>query len=182
MIDLDTIISTNNPLSKKVSDALNRISNVLDTYESAVILGTSGGKDSTVIYDLTKRIYPDIIVVHTPKDNTHDLTKLFLYDLSKETTIINVPAYEMERFIQETGIKCQIDGTRIDEATRTDGRSTSFVQNGIDIDRTRMKPFVEQGLFGLSFLYPIFDWTDQEVWEYIKIRNLKISAEYGTIQ
>lgn len=168
----------NPDLNIKVQMALNRIDNMLSQFGMSIYVGHSGGKDSTVIYDLTKYLYDDIVLVHTPKDNTHKTTKLFLYELSKESPIIHVPEERMAQFIQETGVRCQIDGTRIYEHNRTDGRSTSFVHNGHDLSRTEMKDFVESGLFGLSFSYPIYDWTDSDVWTYIRERNLRVSDEY----
>jgi 3'-phosphoadenosine 5'-phosphosulfate sulfotransferase (PAPS reductase)/FAD synthetase len=83
----------------------------------------------------------------------------------------------MPSFIQANGLECQIDGTRRDEATRNE-KSTDLIVDGENVSRENMPAFVKRGIFGLSMLYPIFNWTEQQVWEYLKYNGIKVSKEY----
>jgi len=155
------------------AEALNRL--VHSPFEpSGIYIGHSGGKDSVVVHYLATQIFQNIPVVHTPKPEvTHFLTLQFLY--SRNFPIQYIPKEHHSRF----GFKTQIDGTRIAESSRTDGRSTTVVIDGVDQSRTEMEAYVKNGLFGLNFIYPIVDWTDDEVWAFIKDRNLEVSKEYS---
>ena len=41
-----------------------------------------------------------------------------------------------------------------------------------------MPSFVKNGIFGLSITYPIVDWTDEEVFDYLDNNEIPFSAEY----
>lgn len=143
-------------------------------------IGHSGGKDSVVITHLTDLAFPGehehFPLVHTPKPGiTHPKTIEFLYQLDRK--VIYCPAKDHAELIW---FDVQIDGTRMAEFDRTDGRSTDVVVEGRSVSRQKMTFYVKQGLFGLSFLYPIYDWSDAEVWEHIKEYGLAVSEEYAT--
>ena len=141
-------------------------------------VGHSGGKDSVVVNHLALFAYGanSYPIVHTPKvsgsNKVHELTRKFLYELDEVVT------YVPSSLHSTLGYKTQIDGTREAEASREDGRSTTFVKDGIDVPRTAMGPYFENGLFGLNFVYPIYDWSDLEVWAFIYHYKLPISGEY----
>ena len=162
----------------KIQAACSRIHEAYTKFGGALFLGHSGGKDSCVIHQLANTVASNLLIVHTPKPSTHPKTVEFLYNLAVSNTIMMVPSDKMEAFVASHSLRCQIDGTRIDEANRKDGRSTTFVQNNVNKSRTEMSHFVENGLFGLSMVYPIFDWTDDEVFDYIKSHNIPLSEEY----
>ena len=143
---------------------------LLSTY-----IGHSGGKDSVCIAHLMHRAFPthEFLLVHTPKVGvTHPATVEFLYQLPQP--LLLCPAGQHDRL----GFKAQVDGTRAAEYDRTDGRSTDVVVDGRNVSRRDMPMFVAKGLFDLQFIYPIVDWSDEEVWSYIFFRNIPFSAEY----
>lgn len=146
------------------------------TEATAPYIGTSGGKDSVVIMWLSDMIEDTPLpVVHTPKPGvTHPKTVEFLYNMSAKRTILYCPAREHAKL----GFKTQIDGTRISEYNRTDGRSTDFVRNGVNVSRSEMTMWVPNGLFGLNFVYPIYDWEDVHVWACIFKHNIPFTEEY----
>lgn len=139
-------------------------------------VGHSGGKDSVVVRHLTDLIDQNIRTFHTPKpygvNSVHPETVKFLYGLDRP--VVHLPA----KFNISDYIDVQIDGTRIEEASRDNGRSTTFVRDGVDVDRKLLTPFVENGLFGISYIYPIYNWTDEQVWAYIIQKELHVSPEY----
>jgi len=167
-------------LERKVELAKLRITEAVSVFGDSLFLGHSGGKDSTVIYHLTKSVFPDIKVVHTPKTDTHRDTIMFLYELSMGQRIDFVPASMMEQYLKNTGLRCQIDGTRAAEYNR-DTKSTDLVVDGVSVSRENMPAFVESGLFGMSVLYPIVEWTDEEVFTWLRANEISISLEYDWI-
>lgn len=145
-----------------------------------VYVGHSGGKDSCVVYHLASRLYPDIDLLHTPKPNIHPATKDFVFELAQEKTMFFVPSSNMLFFTLRMGFRVQIDGTREFEHTRTDKSSTHIV-DGVDVTRKGMKPVVQNGIFGLTLAYPIYDWTDADVFQYINENKIKLSKEYDNL-
>jgi 3'-phosphoadenosine 5'-phosphosulfate sulfotransferase (PAPS reductase)/FAD synthetase len=139
-------------------------------------IGHSGGKDSVVVTHLADLAFPEgLPIVHTPKPGiTHPKTIEFLYQLNRK--IIYCP----QALHSTLGLQVQIDGTRIAEYDRTDGRSTDVVVDGQNVSRQNMPFFVRSGLFGLSFIFPIYNWSDEDVWGYIKEHSLPVSEEYAT--
>jgi 3'-phosphoadenosine 5'-phosphosulfate sulfotransferase (PAPS reductase)/FAD synthetase len=162
------------------SVALERIRKALNKFGTSLYLGHSGGKDSAVIYHLATKVYFDITVVHNPKPDVHSDTILYLYELAQNRPVHFVPSVKMPQTISLYGWRCQIDGTRIAEYTRTD-RSTDLIVDGQSVSRETMTESVDAGIYGLSMLYPIYDWTDEEVWEYIKLSNIPVSKEYDNV-
>lgn len=176
----------------KVHSALVRIKEAIDLYGTMTFLGHSGGKDSCVIHHLTKQFYPNITLVHNVKPMLKDVrddpiakltamhpsTLEFLYsEVASKHKIHFMPAAMMDTFVKSNDFKCQIDGARISEANRP-GKSSNFIQNGQNVNRKELKPFVENGMFGLHVCYPIYDWTDDDVFDYIVDSQLHLSDEY----
>lgn len=177
-------------IQQKIDETVKRLQNLdlYTQYADTFYTGHSGGKDSCLINALVSMAYGEldsdtnkwkcyVSVIHTVKPlETHPLTIKFLYDLSATQIIHYVPKEDH----LSLGLKCQIDGTRIAEATRNDGRSTNFVTNGVEKSRTELTFFVPNSLFGLDFVYPIFDWSDDEVWAALEYLQVPISPEYTT--
>ncbi len=155
---------------------LDLIQKYFEKYEFGMFVATSGGKDSTVILDLALKINPEIMIVHNPKHITHPDTVQFLYDISQKNVIHYVPSKMMEQFIKENQLKCQIDGTRISEFDRVD-KSADLIINGKTVSRTEMSDH-GVGIWGLENIYPIYDWSDDDVFSYCKNHFLPLSREY----
>lgn len=149
---------------------------------SATYVGHSGGKDSVVVHHLAKKAFgPKVPVVHTPKitgfNAVHEATIDFLYRLSAEEGLYIVTGKNMREFLEDHKLSFQIDGTRADECNRTD-RSADVVIDGKTINRADMPVVTHNGLFGQSSVFPIFDWSDDDVWGYIEFEGLEVSEEY----
>jgi 3'-phosphoadenosine 5'-phosphosulfate sulfotransferase (PAPS reductase)/FAD synthetase len=165
------------PVNKKVESAIALIKKYAKIYPQDIFLGHSGGKDSCVIQHLAlTALNTQLPILHNPKGDTHPDTIAFLYKISKTTQVINVPSGLMQSVIGKSKM-CQIDGTRRDEHSRDD-RSTDLIIAGKNISRKDMPSVVENGIFGMTIIYPIYDWTDKEVWTYIKENDISVSAEY----
>lgn len=167
-----------------VQEALARLSTLPGDLYKGIYVGTSGGKDSVLVQWLADQALPmvlgidkeAILAVHTVKTSganaVHPLTIDFLYHSKR--TIIYAPAANHKHL----KLKTQIDGTRRSEHNRTNGRSTTLISDGKEISREEMPMFVRNGLFGLNFVFPIFDWSDEDVWAAILLNQIPYSPEY----
>lgn len=178
-------------MQNKTHIAIERI-NAAFGKNKVVVTGHSGGKDSVVIHDLVSRSNGSrFAIVHNVKPllgtsgdpvaaltEQHPKTLEFLYtDVCKHNTVTFLHSSRMHSWINTYGIECLIDGSRVCEHTRA-GKSSQFIENGVSISREFMKEYHENGIFGLNVSYPIYDWSDEDVFEYIEENNLDISAEY----
>lgn len=143
------------------------------------VVGHSGGKDSVLVRYLTDLAfgYDTVKTVHTTKPShvenaVHPLTRDFLYSMDRPILYVGLAQQK------NLGLKVQIDGTRIAEHTREDGRSIDVVVDGKSVSRTQLKLYMENGLLGLDFVYPIYDWSDAEVWATILSKGIAFSREY----
>ncbi len=142
-------------------------------------VGHSGGKDSVLVRALADLAgFGSLDTVHNPKlegsNAVHAHTRELLYEMATFRPVMHIPAHAMAK----SGYQLQIDGTRRQEATRTDGRSTDIVCNGQSMNRAQMPMLVPRGLFDMTFFYPIVDWTDAQVWAAIAYLDIPFSREY----
>lgn len=142
-------------------------------------VGHSGGKDSVLVRALADLAgFGSLDTVHNPKlegsNAVHAHTRELLYEMATFRPVMHIPAHAMAK----SGYQLQIDGTRRQEATRTDGRSTDIVCNGQSMNRAQMPMLVPRGLFDMTFFYPIVDWADAQVWAAIAYLEIPFSREY----
>ena len=142
-------------------------------------VGHSGGKDSVLVRALADLAgFGSLDTVHNPKlegsNAVHAHTRELLYEMATFRPVMHIPANAMAK----SGYRLQIDGTRRQEATRTDGRSTDIVCNGQSVNRAQMPMLVPRGLFDMTFFYPIVEWTDAQVWAAIAYLEIPFSREY----
>ena len=142
-------------------------------------VGHSGGKDSVLVRALADLAgFGSLDTVHNPKlegsNAVHAHTRELLYEMATFRPVMHIPAHAMAK----SGYQLQIDGTRRQEATRTDGRSTDIVCNGQSVNRAQMPMLVPRGLFDMTFFYPIVEWTDAQVWAAIAYLEIPFSREY----
>ena len=143
-------------------------------------VGHSGGKDSVLVRALADLAgFGSLDTVHNPKlegsNADHAHTRDLLYEMATFRPVMHIPAHAMAK----SGYQLQIDGTRRQEATRTDGRSTDIVCNGQSMNRAQMPMLVPRGLFDMTFFYPIVEWTDAQVWAAIAYLEIPFSREYS---
>jgi 3'-phosphoadenosine 5'-phosphosulfate sulfotransferase (PAPS reductase)/FAD synthetase len=139
-------------------------------------IGHSGGKDSVVNHWLVTQLFQEVLpTVHTSKpggDNAiHPDTLEFLYKLP----------FPVELWPRAMGsnpkYRLQFDGSRAAESNRTD-RSADFIVDGRAVNRKALSLMVENSMFGMTYVYPMFDWSDAQVWATIFKYHLPFSKEY----
>jgi 3'-phosphoadenosine 5'-phosphosulfate sulfotransferase (PAPS reductase)/FAD synthetase len=158
----------------------------------SIFAGHSGGKDSCVIHHLAKRALGDsITTVHNVKPmlgtsgdpvaaltEMHPETLEFLYsNVCKKGRVLFMHSSNMPEWVKENSMRMQIDGARIAEANRP-GKSSDIIRNGVNVNRSLMTEIEPVGIFGLTICYPILDWSDEDVFDYLNDNDLPFSAEY----
>jgi len=185
-----------------VKITIDRIKNIIGKNEK-VVLCFSGGKDSLVLYDIVKKcnINCDINFHNT----TIEFPELYKYIKSfKDVKIIN-PCKSFFRLCIDKGIMptrfirfcCSglkevsynnkiITGVRWAESyKRKNNRSVVEIHNNKkDIiklnDNELNRKYVEIcSMKSQVIINPIIDWTDEEVWEYIKMNKLNYCNLYN---
>ena len=147
---------------------------------ASAYVGHSGGKDSVLVQHLADRVF-NVPTLHSTKPTgvenvVHPLTQKFIYE--QDRVIIHTPLTRQNEVLSYLGLSTQIDGTRIAEHNRDDGRSIDVVINGKSVSRKELPLYLKDGLLGLDFVYPIYDWSDIEVWTTILKLNIPFSDEY----
>jgi len=176
MITSKQVIAALQTIDDKVSVALSRLKGLevlVNAHEACT--GHSGGKDSVVNYWLVSKIFPNLPVVHTAKpggDNAiHPRTLEFLYE----------QPFAIELWPRKLGhnpkYNLQFDGSRTSEKDRND-RSADFVEGGRAVNRQNLRLVVPDSMFGMTFVFPFFDWGDADVWAAIHKYQIKYSEEY----
>jgi len=141
----------------KVQIAIQRIRAFVSKHgANRVYSAFSGGKDSQAVLKLCREAIPTGIPVihngHPGESVSPDAGALCV----KEPKAENVP-----RFLAMTDLAGQIDGTRRDE-------DKFVVFDGVDIHRSEMPSYTtDKGVFGLACLFPLYDWTEEEVFNYL---------------
>lgn len=165
-----------------IEESIKRIKFAPFDIDHTMYVGHSGGKDSVLVRWLADQALPGLrlMTVHTPKptgirNEVHPLTQQFLYSLNRP--VLYLPDGNPQVF-EDFGLKTQIDGTRAAEAERRDGRDVGVVVRGEERSRADMPLYLEDGLFNRQFVYPIFDWSDMQVWAAILANNIPYSPEY----
>jgi len=163
----------------KLEEAIARIIRSPFALQSMYV-GHSGGKDSVLVRFIADQIDPDIPTMHNPKpagqeNAVHPLTQNFLYGLTRPILYAGLDDNSLKN---RDGATTQIDGTRIAEHDRDDGRSIDVVIDGKVVSRKELQMYIHNGLFGINFLHPIFDWSNEEVWAAIDYFEIPFSKEY----
>jgi 3'-phosphoadenosine 5'-phosphosulfate sulfotransferase (PAPS reductase)/FAD synthetase len=170
-------------IDARIEEARERILDMPFNGVYGVYVGHSGGKDSVLVRWLVDQTLDNVPTVHTPKpkgvkNEVHPLTKEFLYGLNRHIHYIPDGCIETSEFAH---FVTQIDGTRAAEATRRDGRDVGLIIEGKEVSRAECPLYLEKGLFGKQYVYPIYDWSDLEVWAAILTKNIPFSREYYVI-
>lgn len=178
MLKLEDILLAESSIDAKVHATVTRLGEALAGLTiptSQWVIGHSGGKDSVVNHWLVSKVI-DLPVVHTSKpggDNAiHPDTLMFLYQLP----------FSVELWPRALGMnpkyRLQFDGSRASEYDRTD-RSANFIRDGQSVNRKELPLIVPNSMFGMTFVFPMYDWSDADVWAAMFHYHLPFSKEYG---
>lgn len=194
-------------IENQAIDRIQKFSKIADKMGFEVCLGFSGGKDSQVVYDLCLRSGIDFKAYfnHSFESNT---TLKFIHENypnvikrrdHKYGFIENIwrnhggllPTVQMAYCCRDYKHnpkyvdKCSIVGVRKAESFKRRTRTAFEIKNKTLLKRNKAlinEYFTENcqsiGAAGIIQLKPIIDWSDENVWDYIKEHNLPINPEY----
>ncbi len=168
-------------INPNTSQAIKTIE-ILHDPSKEYILAFSGGKDSIVIYDLAKRSKVSNIINYIHSNTTIDPPgHLKFIRHSYPDVKITQPKHSFYELIEKKGLPtrrtrfcCQylkeyvgknakiIEGIRFDESTSRQVRLSNLKEP--EVCDTRVK--------GKIHVYPILNWTEENVWDYIHENNL----------
>jgi phosphoadenosine phosphosulfate reductase len=168
----------------KVERSLGLIKEAYEKYGDSLIVANSLGKDSCAVWDLAKKVNPEIrgFIVTTrykPKETVQSMKETIarypelkvyqndeeiednLYQTDPDRCCDILKVQPTRRAILEMGAKCWVTGLRSTEGrTRTDYGE------------------VEERDIGLVKLNPILIWKEREVWQYLAINRVKVNPLY----
>lgn len=153
-------------------------------YGMKVYAGNSGGKDSAVLDHLLQRagikyesyytnttIDPKGTIRHIRENYPHTKIlhpKLSFYELVEKKglpTRLNRYCCDILKEYGSVG-RAVFEGVRSCESTNRQGRDY------IQCDRRKSQK-------GSKHIYPLYDWSDKDIWDYIEKHNIKLAPAYG---
>ncbi len=183
--DLKRLVEELN-FSEKVERSLRLIREAHEQYGDRLVVANSLGKDSCAVWDLVKRVspeirgfivttrfkpaetkqfmraevarYPELKIFSNNDDSISD--RLYVTDPDGCCDLLKVEP--TRQAIKEMGVDCWVTGLRC-----TEGRTRTDYQE------------IEERDTGLIKLNPILLWHEREVWQYLAIRQVPVNALYA---
>ena len=170
---------------QKVERSLGLISDAYDEYGDGLVVANSLGKDSVVVWDLAKRVSPNIrgFIVTTrfkpaeTKEFMEDQVAKYpelkvyrndsaipdrLFETAPDRCCDILKVEPTRRAIEEMNVGCWVTGLRCTEGrTRVDFRE------------------IEERDQGLVKLNPILIWQEREVWQYLALYKVDVNPLYA---
>jgi phosphoadenosine phosphosulfate reductase len=182
-VDVGCLVDQFN-FSEKVERSLSLISEAYEQFGDKLVVANSLGKDSSAVWDLAKRVSPDIrgFIVKTrywPKETIefmdHMVSRYSELEVYSNDELIPEGLYRSDpdrccdilkvqptsRALQELGAECWVTGLRC-----TEGRTRTDFQE------------VEERDEGLIKLNPILIWQEREVWQYLALYGVPVNPLY----
>lgn len=109
-------------LDKKIQVTQSRIMEWYEYFEGKVYVSFSGGKDSTVLLDIARRIYPDILAVYVDTGLEYPEVKKFVKEIDNVTIL--KPKMNYRQVIDKYGyplISKEVSGKIWDARSKPDG-------------------------------------------------------------
>lgn len=171
--------------AEKVDRSLELIDRAQKEFGDALVVANSLGKDSSVIWDLAKRVSPDIRGFIVTTRFKPPETKKFMADEVARYPELEVFSNDVEipeklhetdpdrccellkvqptrEAVKQMGVSCWITGLRC-----TEGRTRTNYKEVEELDK------------GLIKLNPILIWYEREVWQYLALNKVPVNPLYS---
>lgn len=179
----------------KINEALDLVKEAF-THGDTPRIAFSGGKDSLVVLDLVRRIRPDTIAVFCNTGNEYPETIQYVKTIENLTELH--PEKGFWQCVKEYGLpqmksKAKRHGNQccfwLKEKPANDyykAECVDLIFTGLTGEESRnrwmmlkrMGPSYYAKTEKLWKCHPIHNWTEKEVWDYIKLRNLEYNTLY----
>lgn len=196
-----------NEIEQQAINRIQKFAKIAEVMGFDICLGFSGGKDSQVCFDLCKRAGINFKAYYNHAFESH-VTRKFIRENYPEVIrrrdykfgfIENIDvnhhgflptveaAYCCAEYKHNAKYvdKCSIVGVRKAESFRRKARTTFGIKNKTLLKKNKelIDSYFEEhcqstGVSSIIQLKPIIDWTDNEVWDYMRKYKLPINPEY----
>lgn len=212
------------PLSAKIRMTERRIRDWYEYWDGDVYVSFSGGKDSTVLLDLVRNIYPEIrefiktfdnVTIIRPKMRFDEVIKKYGYPMiSKEVsnTVCGALKGQKQRIEKLTGggryensmYSCakykplmDVDFMISDHCCDVMKKRPAYSYEKTALKKPFMGQLAEESMKRMAAWFntgcnaydkkrpqsnPMVFWTDQDILQYIKYKDLPIASVYGNIE
>ena len=170
--------------AQKIDRSLDLIHQAYEEYGDGLVVANSLGKDSCVVWDLAKRVSPNIrgFIVTTrfkPKETVQFMNEMVaiypelkvfrndepipdkLYETEPDLCCDQLKVEPTRRAIEEMKVDCWVTGLRC-----TEGRTRTDFQE------------IEERDVGLIKLNPILIWYEREIWQYLALNQVPVNPLY----
>ena len=172
-------------MNKLVNQSI-RIIKMLYDEQKDYILAFSGGKDSIVIYDLAKKTGLPIQYIHSNTTIDPPGHLRFIRNNYPDVEIIN-PKLSFFQLIEKKGLPTRFRRFCCQELKEYVGKNSKVIE-GLRLDEgkkreKRLRDLKEpescdKRIKGKIHVYPILNWTNEDIWYYIKENNLAYPEEH----
>lgn len=170
-------------LQRKVDQSKKFLDNVISTMDN-LELANSGGKDSVVIYFIAKEVGYTGSIIHSNTTIDPDGTLGFIRKNMPDTQIIH-PTESFYDLIKRKAFPTRINRfcCQILKENRGIGKNTIEGVRSAESTKRKGRDYIQcdnrKEMNGAKHIYPIYDWTDDDVWNYIHANNLPIAPCYS---
>jgi len=185
-------------LQPKIEEATTIIKLAFDKIVNPVV-AFSGGKDSLVVLDLVRRVNPDVIGVFENTTNEYPETLKFVKtipniielrpDISFEECFKRYGLPVMKSKAKSHGNQCCIKLKEEPFRKYAKANNVTLTFTGLTSDESRNRMMMLKRMGALYFhksdqiwkCHPIYNWSNQHVWQYIDFRNLAYNPIYDKL-
>jgi len=174
--------TTQKNISEKISASKRFLEKVIDNMDNLHI-ANSGGKDSTVVYFLLQEMGVKLPVFHSNTTIDPDGTLKHIREVMPDTVIIN-PKESFYQLVERKGFPTRLNRYCCQILKENGGIGKNTIE-GVRASESRKRAnrdYIQcdtrKSMKGAKHIYPILDWTDDDVWGFIESRNLPVAPCY----
>ena len=170
-------------LQNKINQSKRFLDTVVTNMDNLYI-ANSGGKDSTVVYFLAKEIGVTLPVFHNNTTIDPDGTLQFIRETMPDT-IINHPKESFYQLVERKGLPTRLNRYCCEILKESGGVGKNTIEGVRSAEskgrqgRDYIQCDTRKSMKGAKHIYPIYDWTDDDVWAFIKTRGLPVAPCYA---
>ena len=170
-------------LQNKIDTSKQFLDKVINNIDN-IHVANSGGKDSTVVYFLLQEMGVKLPVFHSNTTIDPDGTLRHIREVMPDTVIIN-PKESFYQLVERKGFPTRLNRYCCTILKENGGVGKNTIE-GVRAAESRSRASrdyiqcdTRKSMNGAQHIYPILDWTDDDVWAFIKRCNIPIAPCYS---